>query len=208
MIRALVDFALNNKFVVLAIAVLLLAWGAISFHNLPVEAYPDIADNYVTVITQWAGRSAEEVEQQITIPIEIQMSGMPHMTFLRSESIFGLSFRSLRDRHYAMGGAFCGRGRAANHDSNRNTNVRNAAHDLSALRVYFRPVVRDHDLRRQFRERLEPAEGAGKAHPGQSPAWTKPSTSDRHRLERHGPDLLVHPEKHKSPIRPDGIEVD
>ncbi|HXR33195.1 MAG TPA: CusA/CzcA family heavy metal efflux RND transporter [Verrucomicrobiae bacterium] len=92
MIRALVDFALNNKFVVLAIAALLLAWGAISFHNLPVEAYPDIADNYVTVITQWPGRSAEEVEQQVTIPIEIQMSGMPHMTFLRSESIFGLSF--------------------------------------------------------------------------------------------------------------------
>src|SRR5450631_674811 len=92
MIRALVDFALNNKFVVLAIAVLLAGWGAISFHNLPVEAYPDIADNYVTVITQWPGRSAEEVEQQVTIPIEIQMSGMPHMTFLRSESIFGLSF--------------------------------------------------------------------------------------------------------------------
>ena len=92
MIRALVDFALNNKFVVIAIAILLLGWGAISFHELPVEAYPDIADNYVTVITQWPGRSAEEVEQQVTIPIEIQMSGMPHMTFLRSESIFGLSF--------------------------------------------------------------------------------------------------------------------
>jgi cobalt-zinc-cadmium resistance protein CzcA len=92
MIRALVDFALNNKFVVLAIAILLLGWGAVSFHNLPVEAYPDISDNYVTVITQWAGRSAEEVEQQVTIPIEIQMSGMPHLTFLRSESIFGLSF--------------------------------------------------------------------------------------------------------------------
>jgi heavy metal efflux system protein len=92
MIRALVDFALNNKFVVLAVAGLLLTWGAISFHNLPVEAYPDIADNYVTVITQWPGRSAEEVEQQVTIPIEIQMSGMPHMTYLRSESIFGLSF--------------------------------------------------------------------------------------------------------------------
>ena len=92
MIRALVDFALNNKFVVLAVAILLLGWGAISFHNLPVEAYPDIGDNYVTVITQWAGRSAEEVEQQVTIPIEIQMAGMPHMTFLRSESIFGLSF--------------------------------------------------------------------------------------------------------------------
>jgi cobalt-zinc-cadmium resistance protein CzcA len=92
MIRTLVDFALNNRFVVIAFALLLIGWGAISFHELPVEAYPDIADNYVTVITQWPGRSAEEVEQQVTIPIEIQMAGMPHMTFLRSESIFGLSF--------------------------------------------------------------------------------------------------------------------
>ena len=92
MIRTLVDFALNNRFVVIAIALLLVFWGAISFHQLPVEAYPDIADNYVTVITQWPGRSAEEIEQQVTIPIEVQMAGMPHMTFLRSESIFGLSY--------------------------------------------------------------------------------------------------------------------
>jgi len=92
MIRALVDFALNNRFVVLAIAILALGWGAVSFHNLPVEAYPDIADNYATIITQWPGRAAEEVEQQVTIPIEIQMNGIPHLTHLRSESIFGLSF--------------------------------------------------------------------------------------------------------------------
>src|SRR5579862_5788080 len=92
MIRTLVDFALNNRFVVLAAAILLLAWGAVSFHNLPVEAYPDIADNYVTVITQWPGRAAEEVEQQVTIPVEIVMNGIPHLTALRSESIFGLSF--------------------------------------------------------------------------------------------------------------------
>jgi heavy metal efflux system protein len=92
MIRKLVDFALNNKFVVISLGILLLGWGAISFHNLPVEAYPDIADNYATVITQWPGRSAEEVEQQVTIPIEIQLNGMPHLSHLRSESIFGLSF--------------------------------------------------------------------------------------------------------------------
>ena len=55
MIRGLVDFALNNRFLVLALAVLLLVWGAISFHNLPVEAYPDVANNYVQVITQWPG---------------------------------------------------------------------------------------------------------------------------------------------------------
>src|SRR3981081_2207015 len=92
MIRALVDFALSNRFVVLALAILALGWGAISFHNLPVEAYPDIADNYATIITQWPGRAAEEVEQQVTIPIEIQMNGIPHLTHLRSESIFALSF--------------------------------------------------------------------------------------------------------------------
>jgi cobalt-zinc-cadmium resistance protein CzcA len=76
----------------LAMALMLLVWGAISFHDLPVEAYPDIADNYVTVITQWPGRAAEEVEQQVTIPVEIQMNGIPHLSHLRSESIFGLSF--------------------------------------------------------------------------------------------------------------------
>src|SRR5664280_2187760 len=92
MIRALVDFALNNRFVVIALAILALGWGGIAFHGLPVEAYPDIADNYVTIITQWPGRAAEEVEQQVTIPIEIQMNGIPHLSHLRSESIFGLSF--------------------------------------------------------------------------------------------------------------------
>src|SRR5450631_3381681 len=92
MIRALVDFALTNRFVVLALAILAVGWGAVSFHNLPVEAYPDIADNYATIITQWPGRAAEEVEQQVTIPIEIQMNGIPHLSHLRSESIFGLSF--------------------------------------------------------------------------------------------------------------------
>ena len=53
---------------ILTLAVLLLVWGAISFHSLPVEAYPDVANNYVQVITQWPGRAAEEVEQQVTIP--------------------------------------------------------------------------------------------------------------------------------------------
>ncbi len=89
--RGLIDFALNNRFMVLALAVLFLLWGAISFHGLPVEAYPDVANNYVQIITQWPGRAAEEVEQQVTIPIEIQMNGMPHLAHLRSVSLFGLS---------------------------------------------------------------------------------------------------------------------
>src|ERR1039457_5909766 len=92
MIRYLVDFALNNRVGVLAVALLLAAWGDISFHNLPVEAYPDIADNYATIITQWPGEAAEEVEKQVTIPVETQMNGLPHLAHLRSESLFGLSF--------------------------------------------------------------------------------------------------------------------
>jgi cobalt-zinc-cadmium resistance protein CzcA len=95
MIRNLVDFALNNRYVVLAIGLLLLGWGAVSFHNMPVEAYPDIADNYVTIISQWSGRSAEEMEQQVSVPVEIQMFGIPHLTTVRSESIFGLSLVTL-----------------------------------------------------------------------------------------------------------------
>src|SRR5271156_5524660 len=91
MIRGLVNYALNNQFIILALAILLLLWGAISFHNLPVEAYPDVANNYVQIITQWPGRAAEEVEQQVTIPIEIQMNGLPHLAHLRSDSLFGLS---------------------------------------------------------------------------------------------------------------------
>jgi cobalt-zinc-cadmium resistance protein CzcA len=91
MIRSLVDFALENRFLVLAAALLLFGWGAISFHQLPVEAYPDVADNYVEIITQWPGISAEQIEQQVTIPLEIVMNGIPHVVHLRSFSLFGLS---------------------------------------------------------------------------------------------------------------------
>jgi heavy metal efflux system protein len=92
MIRLLVDFALRNRMLVLAMGLLLLVWGIISFHNLPIEAYPDVADKYVWVITQWPGRAAEEVEQQVTIPIETQLNGVGHLTHLRSTSLAGLSF--------------------------------------------------------------------------------------------------------------------
>src|SRR5580658_10150605 len=95
MIRNLVDFALNNRYVVLAVGLLLLAWGAVSFHNMPVEVYPDIADNYVNIISQWPGHSAEEMEQQVSVPVEIQVFGIPHLTTVRSESIFGLSLITL-----------------------------------------------------------------------------------------------------------------
>jgi cobalt-zinc-cadmium resistance protein CzcA len=91
MIRKLVDFALNNRILVVVAALLLFVWGGIAFHNLPVEAYPDVANNYVEVITQWPGISAEQIEQQVSIPLEVAMNGIPGLVHLRSFSLFGLS---------------------------------------------------------------------------------------------------------------------
>jgi heavy metal efflux system protein len=91
MIRRLVDFALQNRLLVLGIGVVLFAWGIVSFHRLPVEAYPDVANNYVDVIAQWPGISAEQIEQQVTIPLETVMNGIPGVAHVRSWSIFGLS---------------------------------------------------------------------------------------------------------------------
>jgi heavy metal efflux system protein len=91
MIRRIVDFALQSRFLVLAIGILLFAWGIVSFERLPVEAYPDVANNYVDVIAQWPGISAEQIEQQVTIPLETAVNGIPGITHVRSWSIFGLS---------------------------------------------------------------------------------------------------------------------
>ena len=71
--------------------ILLFIWGAIAFRSLPIEAYPDVANIWVQVITQWPGHAAEEVEQLVTIPVEVQMNGLLHLASIRSISVFGLS---------------------------------------------------------------------------------------------------------------------
>ena len=91
MLNGLINYALRNRLLILVLGIGLLGWGAIAFKNLPIEAYPDVANNYVQIITQWPGRAGEEVEQQVTIPLEVGMNGIPHMTSLRSVSEFGLS---------------------------------------------------------------------------------------------------------------------
>src|SRR5271170_7100178 len=91
MIRVMIDFALRNRMLVLGGALVLFVWGIISFHNLPIEAYPDVADTYAQIITQWPGHAAEEVEQQITVPLEVELNGAAHLTHLRSVSLSGLS---------------------------------------------------------------------------------------------------------------------
>jgi cobalt-zinc-cadmium resistance protein CzcA len=91
MISKIVSFCLQKRFLTLFLGIVLLVAGGISFNRLPIEAYPDVADTWVQVITQWPGHAAEEVEKQITIPIEIQMNSVPHHTYIRSTSLFGLS---------------------------------------------------------------------------------------------------------------------
>src|SRR6266404_4903128 len=91
MITRLVAFALHQRFVTLALALLLAAGGIVSFSRLPIEAYPDVADVQVDVITIWPGHAAEEVERLITIALEKELNGIANVTFLRSISNFGVS---------------------------------------------------------------------------------------------------------------------
>ena len=91
MIARIVAFALHQRFITLALALLLTAGGIVSFHRLPIEAYPDVGDVEADVITLWPGHAAEEVERHITIQIEKELNGIAGVTFLRSFSNFGLS---------------------------------------------------------------------------------------------------------------------
>ena len=87
----IVEFALKQRVFVVLILALLLVSGLIAFRNLNIEAYPDPVPPLVDIVTQSKGQSAEEIERYITIPIEIQMSGIPHVTSIRTISLFGLS---------------------------------------------------------------------------------------------------------------------
>jgi cobalt-zinc-cadmium resistance protein CzcA len=91
MVRKLVEWSLNNPLVVILLAVALAAVGAISFLNVNVEAYPDPAPSIVEVVAQFPGASAEEVERQVTTPLEVTFRGMPGLKAIRSQSLFGLS---------------------------------------------------------------------------------------------------------------------
>ena len=91
MIAKLVSFALRQRFVIVIASLALMVWGAISFQKLPIDAYPDLSPPHVEIITQWPGHAAEEVERLVSIPIEIEMNGIPRLEALRSISLYGLS---------------------------------------------------------------------------------------------------------------------
>ena len=92
MLNRLVSFALGQPMLVILLTVLFIAAGVSAFRALPVEAFPDVTDTQVQVITLFSGRAAEEVEKQVTMPIEIGLSGIPHSVRLFSHTMFGLSF--------------------------------------------------------------------------------------------------------------------
>ena len=92
MIARIVSFALKQPFVIIVAALSLMLWGAYSFSKLPIDAYPDLSPPHVELITQWPGHSPEEIERLVTIPIEIEMNGIPRLDSLRSISLYSLSF--------------------------------------------------------------------------------------------------------------------
>jgi cobalt-zinc-cadmium resistance protein CzcA len=91
MIHRIVQFALQQRFVVLMVTVLIVVAGAVSFQRMPVDAYPDLSPPMVELITQWPGHAAEEVERLATLPLELAMNGSPHLAVMRSISLYGLS---------------------------------------------------------------------------------------------------------------------
>src|ERR1700735_3909797 len=106
MIHRIVQFALRQRFLVLVVSVLIVIAGAVSFQRMPVDAYPDLSPPLVEVITQWPGHAAEEIERLVTLPVELQMNGVPHRVFMRSISLYGLSdvimtFQDDTDNYFA-----------------------------------------------------------------------------------------------------------
>ena len=91
MIHRIVQAALRQRFLVLMLTAFITIGGIISFQRMPVDAYPDLAPPQVEIITQWPGHAAEEVERLVTLPLELEMNGVPHMVVMRSISLYGLS---------------------------------------------------------------------------------------------------------------------
>jgi cobalt-zinc-cadmium resistance protein CzcA len=91
MIHRIVQFALQQRFLVMMVTVLIIIAGAVSFQRMPVDAYPDLSPPMVELITQWPGHAAEEVERLTTLPLELAMNGTPHLNVMRSISLYGLS---------------------------------------------------------------------------------------------------------------------
>ena len=94
-LKSIIGFSLKNRPFILFCTLILIVWGLFTFSKMPIEAFPDVTNTEISVITQWPGRSAEEVEKYITIPIELGLNPVQKKVSLRSTSIFGLSYVKL-----------------------------------------------------------------------------------------------------------------
>src|ERR1700736_6902264 len=106
MIHRIVQFSLKQRFLVLMLTAFITGGGAVSFKRMPVDAYPDLSPTRVELITQWPGHAAEEIERLVTLPIEVEMNGTPHLAVMRSISLYGLSdviltFQESTDDYFA-----------------------------------------------------------------------------------------------------------
>lgn len=90
-IKSIIAFSLKNRLFIGFATIVLIIWGVIAFRNIPIEAFPDVTNTQITIITQWPGRSAEEVEKFVTVPIEIAMNPVQKKSSVRSTTVFGLS---------------------------------------------------------------------------------------------------------------------
>jgi cobalt-zinc-cadmium resistance protein CzcA len=111
MISRIVSFALSQRFITIMVGIAVMVWGALAFRKLPIDAYPDLSPPHVEIITQWPGHAAEEIERRISIPLEIEMNGIPKIDSLRSISLYGLSalemnFQYETDPYFAREQAF------------------------------------------------------------------------------------------------------
>jgi len=91
LIKNIIGFSLKNKLFIFFATFILIVWGTLAFKNIPIEAFPDVTNTQITIITQWPGRSAEEVEKFVTLPVEVAMNPVQKKTSIRSTTVFGLS---------------------------------------------------------------------------------------------------------------------
>ncbi|MGA3127857.1 MAG: CusA/CzcA family heavy metal efflux RND transporter [Candidatus Korobacteraceae bacterium] len=111
MIHRVVQMALRQRFLVLMLVLFMGIWGVLSFQRMPVDAYPDLSPPMVEIITQWPGHAAEEMERLVTLPLEVEMNGVPNLVVMRSITLYGLSdiiltFSDDTDNYFARQNVF------------------------------------------------------------------------------------------------------
>src|SRR5688500_19542388 len=92
MIPSIISWSLKNRYIVLLMAIGLLAWGLINVQKNPIDAIPDLSENQVIVFTEWMGRGPQLIEDQVTYPLVTNLQGLPRIKYVRGTSMFGMSF--------------------------------------------------------------------------------------------------------------------